>query len=79
MENEKKTFGKWIRTEQGKPETFPEPEQMVLVSCKTKAGARNVNRAYFMDGYWHGSGSMSGVEAWMPLPEPYQEGGENDT
>lgn len=46
-------------------------DSMVLVSCRTKKGIDSVNRAYYSDGYWHGSGSMSGVVAWMPLPEPY--------
>lgn len=46
---------------------------MVLVTCCSKKGQRSVNRAYYMDGCWHGSGSMAGVTAWMPLPEPYKE------
>ena len=46
---------------------------MVLVTCCSKKGWRSVNRAYYMDGAWHGSGSMAGVTAWMPLPEPYKE------
>ena len=53
-------------------ERLPESDYMCLVSCKTKKGVQSVNRAYYSDGYWHGSGSMSGVEAWMPLPEPYK-------
>ena len=52
-------------------ERLPEDDSMVLVSCRTKKGIDSVNRAYYSDGYWHGSGSMSGVVAWMPLPEPY--------
>ena len=53
---------------------LPNPEVMVLVSCKTKSGKKNVNRAYVDEkGWWHGSGSMSGVQAWMPLPEPCEE------
>ena len=50
---------------------LPESDYMCLVSCKTKKGVKSVNRAYYSNGFWHGSGSMSGVEAWMPLPEPY--------
>lgn len=52
-------------------EKLPEDDKVVLVSCCTKKGVRSVNRAYYSNGYWHGSGSMSGVVAWMPLPEPY--------
>ena len=58
---------KWIPVS----DRLPESDYMCLVSCKTKKGVKSVNRAYYSDGLWHGSGSMSGVEAWMPLPEPY--------
>lgn len=54
-------------------ERLPDPDVLVLVTCQPKKGPANVNRAYYADGYWHGSGSMSGVVAWMPLPEPYRE------
>ena len=54
-------------------ECLPDTDEMVLVSCMTKKGVGSVNRAYYADGFWHGSGSMSGVVAWMPLPEPYEE------
>lgn len=60
---------KWIPV----TEQLPPEGDMVLVSCKTKRGQRNVNRAYQTDGWWHGSGSMAGVEAWMTLPDPYGE------
>ena len=52
-------------------ERLPEDEEMMLVTCQTKAGRRSVNRAWYGAGCWHGTGSMSGVTAWMPLPEPY--------
>ena len=52
---------------------LPEDEEMKLVTCRTKKGILNVNRAYYMDGAWHGSGTMSGVIAWIELPEPYRE------
>ena len=58
---------KWIPVS----DRLPESDYMCLVSCKTKKGVKSVNRAYYSNGFWHGSGSMSGVEAWMPLPEPY--------
>ncbi len=59
----------WIPVE----EQLPEASYMCLVSCKTKKGIQSVNRAYYDNGFWHGSGSMSGVEAWMPLPAPYRK------
>lgn len=60
----------WIPIKNG----LPEPGEMVLVSCQAKNGRSSVNRAYMDDqGFWHGSGSMSGVVAWQRLPEPYSE------
>ena len=67
MELETAFKEKWIPVE----DRLPEYENMVLVSCRTKKGIYSINRAYYSDGMWHGSGSMSGVIAWMPLPEPY--------
>lgn len=58
----------WISVERG----LPEDDRMVLVTCQTKKGIRSVNRAYCDGAFWHGSGSMSGVIAWRPLPEPYR-------
>ena len=53
---------------------LPISGEIVLVTCVTKTGIRNVNRAYVDDnGVWHGNGSMSGVVAWMDMPEPYVE------
>ena len=53
---------------------LPITDEMVLVTCVTKAGMRSVNRAYVDEnGFWHGSGSMSRVVAWMDMPEPYVE------
>ena len=49
-------------------ERLPENDEMVLVSCRTAKGVNTVNRAYYMNGSWHGSGSMSGVKAWQPMP-----------
>ena len=54
-------------------ERLPETDDMMLVTAKTQKGQRNVNRAYYSNGFWHGSGSMANVTAWMPLPEPYKE------
>ena len=65
--------GEWIPVS----ERLPETDDLMLVSCRTKKGINSVNRAYYSNGAWHGSGSMSGVVAWMPLPEPYK-GGEKE-
>ena len=59
---------KWIPCS----ERLPETDEMMLVTAQPKKGAPNVNRAYYMDGAWHGSGSMSNVIAWMPVPDPYE-------
>lgn len=59
---------RWISVE----DRLPEDDRMVLVTCQTKKGIRSVNRAYCDGAFWHGSGSMSGVIAWRPLPEPYR-------
>ena len=58
----------WIPVE----ERMPEDEEMVLVTCQTKTGRKSVNRAWYGEGFWHGTGSMSGVIARRALPEPYQ-------
>lgn len=55
-------------------ERLPEPDAKVLVSCRTKKGQNSINMAYVDErGLWHGMGSMSGVKAWMPLPDAYEE------
>lgn len=60
---------KWIPVK----DELPKNSEMMLVTCKTQKGIYSVNRAYYSDGFWHGSGSMSCVIAWMPLPEPFKE------
>ena len=60
---------KWIDVR----EQVPAEGEMVLVCCKSKAGYRSINRAYQMQGFWHGSGSMAGVTHWMPLPDLPEE------
>lgn len=67
LESLRKQVPKWIPV----TKYLPAEDEMVLVSCKSKSGHRSVNRAYHSDGFWHGSGSMAGVEAWMTLPDPY--------
>ena len=57
-------------------DALPVPDEMVLVTCVAKNGNRSVNRAYIDEqGFFHGSGSMAGVVAWQPMPEPYEGGG----
>lgn len=48
-------------------ELLPAVNETVLVTCKTLKGALMVS---------HGSGSMAGVVAWQPMPEPYAGGGD---
>lgn len=62
-----KMLAGWIPVEK----RLPENDEMMLVTCRTQKGLVNINRAYYLNGFWHGSGSMSGVIAWMPLPEPF--------
>lgn len=62
-------YGTWIPV----VHCLPEEGEMVLVTCKTQKGLKTVNRAYHSDGFWHGSGSMSNVIAWMPMPAPYDK------
>ncbi len=58
----------WIPIE----DLLPHPFEIVLVTCVNKKGQSDVNRAYRdTKGYWHGSGSMACVIAWMPRPRPY--------
>lgn len=57
---------------------LPDNTEMVLVTCQTQKGLRSINRAYYSEGFWHGSGSMSGVIAWMPLPDPYKSESEEE-
>ncbi len=66
---------KWVPVEV----RLPEENEMVLVTAKTKKGVSSVNRAYMDErGFWHGSGSMANVTAWMELPHPYGEEEEEE-
>ena len=52
---------------------LPEIDKKVLVCTKTKKGVKSINIAYRSErNTWHGMGSMSGVIAWMPLPDVYE-------
>ena len=59
-------------------EALPDDDDLVLVTCQAKNGNRSINRAYYDGQSWHGSGSMAGVTAWMPLPCPFCGGEENE-
>ena len=58
-------------------EELPYDDRMVLVTAQPKKGDPNVNRAYYANGAWHGSGSMANVTAWMDMPEPYEKEDNN--
>ena len=53
--------------------SLPAENVRVLVTCQTKKGVKSINLAYYLNGFWHGQGSMSGVTAWRPLPAEYDE------
>lgn len=68
-------------------EKLPKVDKIVLVITKTKKGVVSWNRAYRdKQGFWHGSGSMSGVIGWAEVPKVTiniaadfaEEGEEND-
>ena len=48
-------------------ERLPEKNGEYLITGRQGA----VNKRLYYDGYWYGNWS---VLAWMPLPEPYEEG-----
>ena len=69
---ERSTY-KWIPVS----ERLPKDDTLKLVSRRFKAGACMIQQASCLRGTWYIDGStrpMSGVEAWMELPEPYGEG-----
>ncbi|MBO5408914.1 MAG: DUF551 domain-containing protein [Clostridia bacterium] len=49
-------------------EKLPDENVRCLVCCQTQKGFRSHNLAYYADGHWHGTGSMSGVTHWRELP-----------
>lgn len=49
-------------------EKLPDENVRCLVCCQTQKGFRSHNLAYYADGHWHGTGSMSGVTHWMYPP-----------
>ena len=49
-------------------ENLPDENVRVLVACQTQKGFCSHNLAYYADGHWHGTGSMSGVTHWAELP-----------
>ena len=43
---------------------LPADTELKIVICRTQKGMIGWNRAYYDNGRWNGSGSMSGVIAW---------------
>lgn len=58
-----KTNDGWILAS----EQLPTDDEVKLVTCQTKKGVRTWNRAYYSNGSWSGSGSMSNVIAWKDM------------
>ena len=55
-------------------EAVPATEDKVLCQTITKKGVVNFVIGYYMEKYRWVCGMNSNVVAWMPLPEPYEEG-----
>lgn len=66
-------FPRWIPV----TERLPDHENHVLCCTATKKGQKNIVIGYYHheSGRW-ACGMNSNVIAWMPLPEPYEEGEE---
>lgn len=62
-------FSDWISVS----DFLPAAGVRVLVATKPKKGPRSINLAYWLDGSFHGMGSMAGVTHWMPLPDLPEE------
>ena len=60
---------RWIPVSERLPEEF----DYVLVTIKHKNEKPKTSRARWTKARWIGSGQMTDVTAWMPLPEPYEE------
>lgn len=75
-------FLKWLNSESTEAERrwipvserLPEEDACYLV---TTSGTNNdiIDIAYYTEGIWH---KASRIKAWMPLPEPYKEGEQDD-
>ena len=61
-------FGIWVPVDEG----LPDEEDRVLCQTRTKKDTINMVIGYYADGRWC-CGMNSNVEAWTPLPDPYQE------
>ena len=60
-------------------ERLRENDDKILCCTVTKKGQRNIVIGYYMKEqvYW-ACGMNSNVIAWMPLPEPYKEGVDDE-
>lgn len=58
-------------------ERKPREGESVLVTVKWDDGVSTVEVTKRTDvNYWHGLGRGINVTAWMPVPKPYEQGGE---
>lgn len=60
-------------------ERLPQEGEVVLTQAKFKDDMKMAVSSRIDYNYWTGWGTRNiNIIAWMPLPEPYQEGGEQD-
>ncbi len=52
------------------------PEENMWTICQNNAGAMMIGK-YNIEFGWMFPAYFDGIVAWMPLPEPYREEGEN--
>lgn len=55
-------------------ERLPETHDFVLVTTKQKTGQMIMRIGKYNGSEWSTGGASTNVIAWMPLPEPYEEG-----
>lgn len=55
-------------------ERLPEEDACYLVTT-SETNNDIIDIAYYTEGIWH---KASRIKAWMPLPEPYKEGKQDD-
>lgn len=67
-------MAEWIRADERLPEQDDSGySERVLVATRSQKGIKNITIASHSKHGWHGSGSMSGVIAWQPLPGMFEE------
>ena len=71
-------FSRFYGTEKWRDAMFRKTSKTVIITVEHLDGTRQTAPCYTIDGEWNQSmKGMGKVLAWMPLPEPYKEGGEN--